>query len=119
MRLGLRSGFTLIELVIAAFVFAVGVLALEATAVTALRQLRRSADLSLAATVARTRLEKLAGSRCTGLAGGVDTIGAVVSSWSIVPTAAPSIRGVSQTVTYKLDGAERADSYYAMVQCSP
>lgn len=119
MRLSPRSGFTLIEMVIAAFIFAVGVLALEATAVTALRQLRRSADLSLAAAAARTRLEKLAGSRCDGLAGGVDTIGAVVSAWSIEPTAASSIRGVSQTLTYKLDGAERADSYRAMVQCSP
>ncbi|MCR4339929.1 MAG: prepilin-type N-terminal cleavage/methylation domain-containing protein [Gemmatimonadaceae bacterium] len=114
-----RPGFTLIEVVIAAFVFAVGVLALEATAVTALRQLRRAADLSLAASVARTRLETLAASRCAGLTGGVDTIGAVISAWSLEPTASPSIRGVSQTVTYELDGAERADSYHAMVQCSP
>lgn len=115
----MRPGFTLLEVVVAAFVFAVGILALEATAVTALRQLRRSADLSLAATVARTRLETLAGSRCAGLTDGVDTIGTVISAWTIEPTPSPWIRGVSQTITYKLDGAERADSYHAMVQCSP
>ena len=42
MRLELRSGFTLIELVIAAFIFAVGALALEATAVASLSRAHRS-----------------------------------------------------------------------------
>lgn len=118
MRAGSRSGFTLIELVLAAFIFAVGVLALEATAVASLRRMRRSADLALAATVARSRMEKLAASRCDHLKGGVDTIGPVVSSWAVEQSGSPHIRAVSQTVSYHLDGATRSDSYRSLVPCT-
>lgn len=118
MRSSLRPGFTLIELVIAAFIFAVGVLALEATAASSLRRMRRSADLTLAASVARSRLEALGASRCADLQSGTDTVRSVVSSWAIEETALPSVRAVSQTVRYNLDGAERTDLYRAMIPCS-
>ncbi|MEX1186472.1 MAG: prepilin-type N-terminal cleavage/methylation domain-containing protein [Gemmatimonadaceae bacterium] len=118
MRVGSRSGFTLIELVIAAFIFAVGVLALEATAASSLRRLRRSADLSLAAAVARSRLEALAAARCTALASGNEDIRGVASSWTIEATPLPSVWAVSQTVVYALDGRLRTDTYRAMINCS-
>lgn len=113
-----RPGFTLIEIVIAAFIFAVGVLALEATAVSSLLRMRRSSDLNLAALVARARLEKLAGSRCADLTSGTDTIRSIISTWTIEPTASPSIRAVSQTVNYTIDGKDRVDTYRSMVPCS-
>lgn len=118
MRLKLRSGFTIIELVIAAFVFAVGALALEATAVASLRRMRRSADLAFAASVARARLETLAAARCDALASGSDNVRGVVSSWTVETTALPSIRAVNQTVAYTLDGRPRTDIYRAMIRCS-
>lgn len=114
-----RPGFTLIEVVIAAFVFAVGVLALEAMAVTAVRTMRRSADLNLAAAVARARLEQLAASRCADLRSGSETIRSVVSTWTIEPTPSAAIRATTQTVSYTLDGTPRADSYRSMFPCSP
>src|SRR5688500_8570848 len=112
-----RPGFTLVELIFAAFIFAVGVLALEATAAGSLRRMQRSAQLTLAASVARSRLESLAGSRCGALHSGADTVRSVVSQW-VVEAAAPSLRLVTQTVTYRLDGSERQDSYRALVPCS-
>lgn len=119
MRIRHRPGFTLIELVLAAFIFAVGALALEATAVASLRRMRRSADLALAAAVARSRLETLASSRCDLLEGGVDTIGPVVSGWAVEQSGSPLIRVLSQTVTYRVDGATRLDSYRSFVPCAP
>lgn len=118
MRLELRSGFTLVELVIAAFVFAVGALALEATAIASLRRMRRSADLAFAASVARTRLETLAAGRCDALASGTDDVRGVLSSWTVESTALASIKAVSQTVAYTLDGRPRTDVYRAMIVCS-
>jgi prepilin-type N-terminal cleavage/methylation domain-containing protein len=118
MRLPPRHGFTLIELVIAAFIFAVGALALEATAVASLRRMRRSADLAFAASIARSRLEVLAAARCDALAGGTDDVRGFVSSWTVEPTALPSVRAVSQTVAYALDGRPRIDTYRAMIPCS-
>lgn len=117
MRFGLRSGFTLIELVIAAFIFAVGALALEATAVASLRRMRRSADLAFAASIARSRLEALAAVRCDALASGADEVRGVVSSWTVEPTSLPSVRRVSQTVVYPLDGRPRTDTYRTMIFC--
>lgn len=113
-----RSGFTLVELVVAAFIFAVGALALEATAASSLRRIRRSAQLTLAAGVARSRLESLAGSRCADVRGGTDTVRSMVSAWVVEPVAAPTARAVTQTVTYALDGAQRQDSYSSIVPCS-
>ena len=118
MRAHPPSGFVLIELVIAAFIFAVGVLALEATAAASLRRMRRSDDLTLAANVARSRMETLAASRCDFLDGGVDTIGPVVASWTVEQSGSALIRVVSQTISYQLDGATRADSYRSMVPCT-
>lgn len=118
MRLEPRTGFTLIELVIAAFIFAVGALALEATAVASLRRMRRSIDLAFAASVARSRLETLAAARCDQLASGSDEIRGVVSSWTVEPTALPTVRAVAQTLTYALDGRQRTDTYRSMVFCS-
>ncbi len=117
MRLSLRVGITLIEIVIAAFVFAVGVLAVEAATASSLRRMARSAQLALAGTIARSRLEVLASSFCDDLRSGTDTVRSVISSWTIEATAARSIRAVSQTVTYDLDGARRTDSYRTMVRC--
>jgi len=119
MRFAGRPGFTLIELVIAAFIFAVGVLALEATAASSLRRMRRAADLTLAASVARARLESLAASRCADLQNGTDTTRSVVSNWVVQETAQPGIRAVSQTIAYTLDGVPRMDSYRSTVPCSP
>jgi len=119
MRLAARPAFTLIEIVIAAFVFAVGVLALQATAASSLLRMRRSADLALAATVARSRLEALAASRCASLESGSDTVRTVVSAWVIEATGWPSLRGVTQSVSYTVDGETRTDSYRAMIACSP
>jgi prepilin-type N-terminal cleavage/methylation domain-containing protein len=112
-----RSGFTLIELVIAAFIFAVGALALEATAVSSLRRMRRSATLDLAASIARSRLETLAAARCAELESGTDNVRGAVSRWTIEPTSLSYVRTVSQTVTYQLDGRQRTDSYRTMIFC--
>ncbi len=114
----MRSGFTLIELVIAAFVFAVGVLALEAMAASSLRRTHRSAQLTLAAAVARSRLEALAAARCADVASGTDTVGSVVSSWVVRETALNAVREVTQVVTYAVDGRQRTDTYRAMAPCS-
>lgn len=118
MPLESRSGFTLIELVIAGFIFAIGVLALEATAVSSLSRMRRSADLAFATAVARSRLEALAAARCDALSSGTEEVRGFVSTWTIEPTARSSVRAVSQAVTYKLDGRTRVDTYRAMVPCS-
>ena len=114
----LRRGFTLIELILAAFVFAVGVLALEAMAMSSLRRMRRSATLSLASTTARNRLETLAAARCTDAIGGSDTLRSVVSTWTVAAAPVSSLRVLSQAVRYTVDGVERTDSYRTTFACS-
>jgi prepilin-type N-terminal cleavage/methylation domain-containing protein len=118
MRLALHTGFTLVELVVAAFIFAVGVLALEAMAASSLRRMHRSAQITLAASVARSRLESLGASWCADLEDGTDTVRSVVSSWMIQETTHPGVRAVSQRITYKLEGEERTDRFTAAIRCS-
>ena len=118
MLLRSRPGFTLVEVVLAAFIFAVGVLALEAAAASSLQRMRRSSQLTLAGSVARSRLEMLAGSRCSDISGGTDTVRFIVSAWTVAPVARPSLRAVTQTISYDVDGAQRQDNYVSVVPCS-
>src|SRR5687767_9137913 len=117
MLLRSRPGFSLVEVVIAAFIFAIGALALEATAASSLRRMRRSSQLTLAAAVARSRLEALAGARCVDLRSGSDTVRSVVSTWTVQIVTGPH-RAVTQTISYEVDGTQRHDSYRAVVPCS-
>ncbi|MEX0908133.1 MAG: hypothetical protein WDZ58_00085, partial [Gemmatimonadaceae bacterium] len=82
-----------------------------------LRRMRRSADLAFAASVARSRLEALAAARCDALASGTDEARGVVSTWTVEPTSLPTVRAVSQTVVYSLDGRTRTDTYRTMIFC--
>lgn len=119
MRFALRRGFTLIEVLFASFIFGVGVLALEASAAASLKRMRRSADLTLAASVARSRLEVLASSRCTDLTSGSDTVRAIISTWTIDPASSGTARDASQAVSYPVDGAPRTDLYRVAFPCTP
>lgn len=119
MRVHCRTGFTLIEVLFAAFIFAVGVLALEAMAASALLRMRRSAQLSLAASVARARLELLASSRCANLSSGTDTVRSIASAWVVDDAVRAGIGTVNQTLRYSVDGAIRTDRYLASFPCAP
>ncbi|HEX5577035.1 MAG TPA: prepilin-type N-terminal cleavage/methylation domain-containing protein [Gemmatimonadaceae bacterium] len=78
-----RRGFSLVEVVIAMLVFAVGGLGLAASAAAIAKQISASGLRADAATIARSRAEAAHGSTCGSFAGGDEIVAGVRSFWSI------------------------------------
>lgn len=110
-----RGGFTVVELLVAMMVFAIGVLGLVATTATVTRLMGGATRQTLAATTAQSRLEKLRGSPCATLASGADTVRGIVSVWTVTPVT----RGVNvtETVTFKTSGGSRSRVYMTTIPC--
>jgi prepilin-type N-terminal cleavage/methylation domain-containing protein len=112
-----RGGYTLIELVVALFLFAVGGLAMVATSAVIGRELSANATRERAARSAATRLEILA-AECRTATGGRETLGGIESEWSV---AFPDSSRVSlvDAVTYPTRSGNRTDLYGVTLPCRP
>ena len=113
---GSRKGFTLVELLVALMVFAVGMLGLAATAGSVTRMMGGARRQTIAATVAQSRLERIRSSPCASLVSGSDTVRGVISIWTI--TAVSRGVNVSETVRYPTSrGGMRSKTYTTALSC--
>ena len=111
-----RAGFTIVELLVAMMVFAIGVLGLAATTATVARLMGSASRQSMAAALAQSRIEKLRGVPCASIASGSDTVRGITSTW----TATAVTRGVNitETVSFPLaGGGTRTRVYMTTVVC--
>ena len=109
------AGFTLVELLVAMMVFAIGVLGLAATAASVTRLMGGATRQTIAANIAQSRLEKLRASPCGTLTNGADTTRGVVSAWTVQPVT----RGVNvtETVIFPTQGGNRTRTYKTTLPC--
>jgi prepilin-type N-terminal cleavage/methylation domain len=82
MNLTFRRGLSLVEVLVAMLVFAVGALGLAASSASLARQMSWNADRFRASALAMTRTEQIAASPCA-VASGSDRFGTVTSAWSV------------------------------------
>ena len=123
-----RKGFTLVELMVAMMLLSVGMLALASSSAVVIKQMTEAGSMSVASSVAQTRIEKLRTtmSTCTastagGAVGlpaastGTATTRGVSESWSVTPMARSA--QISVTVTYYTRRGNRSQTYLSMVPC--
>jgi prepilin-type N-terminal cleavage/methylation domain-containing protein len=80
-----RRGFTIIELLVAITLLAVGVLALAGMSAVVMYNVNGAAQQTIAATVAQARLERLRSANCASLAGtGAATRRGMTETWKVV-----------------------------------
>jgi Tfp pilus assembly protein PilV len=94
---GLRSAFTLVELLIACFVLGVGVLGLASTSVAVARLTGDSARAGAAVERGQARMETLRSSQCAA-AGGSLSMGGISEWWMAV--SAPGSALLEDSVRY-------------------
>ena len=109
-----RDGFTLIEVVIAIFVFAIGGLGLAASSAAITRQISTNTLRQRAVTIARTRAELASSSTCDAISSGNATIAGVYSSWTV---SGSGIRVLDQTVHRTDSRGVRSDTFLSAVPC--
>lgn len=115
MRNRFRAGYTLVEIVVALFLFSVGALAMVGTSAVVGRELRANASRERAARLATARLEMLRAG-CRGAEGGREELGPIKSEWSV---GRPDSAQVSllEAVTYPARHGIRTDVYRVTLPC--
>ena len=78
-----RSGLTLVEVVIAILVFAVGGLGLAASSAAIAKQISSNTLRARAASIARSRAESASAADCVLLSSGQSTLPAIRSIWTV------------------------------------
>lgn len=91
-----RHGFTLIEVVVATVMLAVGVLALAAGATAAVRSMADSARIMGAARAAEAERERIFATSCAAGAG-VDSVDGARITWTASPMG--SVLSIQQSIT--------------------
>jgi prepilin-type N-terminal cleavage/methylation domain-containing protein len=104
-----RPGFTLVELLIATVVLAVGLLALTSAGAATVKLEERGQRLSRIADLGETRLELLRAQRCTATSGGTTALG-FDERWSTMLGAAQT-RIVMDSIAPRSGAANPVSSY--------
>ncbi len=109
------EGFTLIETIVALFLFSVGGLALAGTSAAVGRGLNTNAIRERASRIAASRLEIL-GAECTRATSGRESIEHIESEWTISSDDTSRV-SVVESVRYTTWNGPRTDSYRAILSC--
>lgn len=119
-----RHAFTLLEVLVALIVLAVGILGLSASSALVSRLVGDASRLTIAATVATARLEQLRGISCAGAAPGTAITRGIEERWAVAPMGQGpgTALEVQLTVTYRLRtrgsaGAARVQRFRGAIPC--
>jgi prepilin-type N-terminal cleavage/methylation domain-containing protein len=110
-----RDGYTLVELVVALLLFAIGGLALTSTSAVIGRQLNSNTVRDQAGRIATSRLEILR-AQCRAASTGSETLQRIRSEWT-VSFPDPARVSLVESVTYETWSGRRTDIYRATAPC--
>jgi prepilin-type N-terminal cleavage/methylation domain-containing protein len=100
-RLGERKGFTLIEVMIALVLFAVGMLAYMGLEVVSLRNMTYSRDYGRANTYAQQLIEQMKGKSYAEVSAGSDTIELrFTRTWTVTENTDKDVKSIVVTVSW-------------------
>jgi prepilin-type N-terminal cleavage/methylation domain-containing protein len=114
-RLRNRSGFTVVELVVAMLVLAIGMLGMASTSVMLTRQISSNRQQTIAATLAQSRFEQLRSVQCTSIAPGSASARGVTEVWFKRDTTRAVV--VTDTVKWTIRGSEKRHVYRSVIPC--
>lgn len=111
-----RSGFTLIEIMVAVLILAVGILGLVSTSGFVMRQVGDGAFHTRAAAIAGSRMERLRSVNCKTIAsGGPVTTRGIVESWTVADSGRKKF--VTDSLVYALRSSTLRQVHRTMILC--
>lgn len=119
-----QGGFTIVEVLIAVVVLAVGIIALVGSSASSTRMIGRGRTATRAVQAATERMEMIRADAyrtspdCTALASGSDSASTgVVTTWTITGTG--TSRSVRVISSYRVPGRTKADTLTTQIRCLP
>jgi len=98
-----RTGFTVVEVLVAIVIMAIGVLGLAGTASSVSRLIGGGAQQTIAANIAMSRFEQLRSTTCASMAAGTATKRGMREHWTVTASGT-SLYTATDTVTYTAAG---------------
>ncbi len=113
-----RSGFTLVELIVAMLMLTIGLLGLAGVGAVVLKQMRGGTYQTVAASIAQSRFEQFEGDACASIVSGTATVRGMAERWTV---SAMGIRAksVRDTVTFVGTSGTRKVGIHTVVACTP
>lgn len=111
------EGFTIVEILVAVLILAVGMLALASTAATVTRMIGQGQRFSEASTLAVERFEIIRAQDCDAMTSGSATEGAYTLSWTVSSVAGGNARSIELTVSSPTTRGARVDSFATTIAC--
>jgi prepilin-type N-terminal cleavage/methylation domain-containing protein len=110
-----QSGFTIVELLVAVVILAIGVLGLAGTSAVVLQQMNGGNTQQVGSQIAASRFEKMASRKCTGfaLSGSRYTRG-VTETWAYK---AAENNTMVATVTLNIQNRTQPEVYQTVISC--
>lgn len=108
-------GYTLVEVIVALFIFSVGALALAATSAVIAREMTTNSLRERAALAASNRIEILR-TQCVATSG-EDTWRGVTTAWSAAPASAGALSVEGITTRSSSSGGGKTDTYRVTIGC--
>jgi prepilin-type N-terminal cleavage/methylation domain-containing protein len=120
-----RSGFTIMELIVAIVILSIGLLGLAATSGIVMRLIGGGTHQTVAANVALARFEQLRSLSCGRMTSGSAINRNVQEAWSVTPVgpvATPRAMDVRLTITYQTSmrragSSSRTQTYRSQIVC--
>ena len=110
-----RHGFTVIEMIIAVIVMAVGVMGLAGTARYVAMQMGNGSSQTVAATFTAKISDSLSARRCASIVGGSATKRGVTITWTVADST--RTKWVTEQVQYKTKSGPKTVNYLTVIQC--
>jgi Tfp pilus assembly protein PilV len=117
-RPGDRTGFTIVELIVAMLMLTIGLLGLAGVGGVVLKQMTSGRYQTIAASIAQSRFEQLEGDPCISIVGGTATVRGMAEKWNV---SAMGLRAktVNDTVTFVTSSGTRKVGIQTVVACTP
>jgi prepilin-type N-terminal cleavage/methylation domain-containing protein len=113
-----RSGFTIIEVIIAITMLAIGLLAMLGATAATIRVLGEGDRMVTAAYQATGQLEQLEALGCDAASGGSDTQQNVNLTWTVAGDSTSRTRAILLTASYPMGrGRTKVDTFEKALQC--
>ncbi len=110
-----RCGYTLIEIVLALFVFTVGALAVAAAMTAYARSTAMNILRDRATRIASSRIEVMRAGSCAAARGGSELIRGVRSTWIVIPSATEVV--ITEEASYDVAGKHFTQIYRGVLPC--
>lgn len=111
-----RSGFTIVELMVAMLVMTVGVLGLATTGAVVARMVGGGAQQTIAANAAQSRFESLRSVQCNQITSGSASNRGVSERWTVQQVAVQQF-DVRDSVFYTTRTGQKTQVYRSFVRC--